>query len=53
LLGLVNTDLDPNSQMTVWLSSGETINGIRAKRLPRTREAEIDKLMREQATRTD
>jgi peptide/nickel transport system substrate-binding protein len=23
ILGLVNTDLDPNSQMTVWLSSGE------------------------------
>src|SRR6202007_1255651 len=23
LLGLVNTDLDPNSQMNVWLSSAE------------------------------
>ncbi len=51
LLGLVNTDLDPNSQMTVWLSSGENHQWNPSQKAPATRwEAEIDKLMREQAT---
>jgi len=50
LLGLVNTDLDPDSQMTVWLSSGEDHQWNPSQKTPATAwEAEIDKLMREQA----
>lgn len=51
LLGLVNTDLDPNGQMTVWLSSGADHVWNPNQKTPATSwEAEIDKLMREQAT---
>jgi peptide/nickel transport system substrate-binding protein len=51
LLGLVNTDLDPNGQMTVWLSSGENHQWNPSQKTPATTwEAEIDTLMREQAT---
>jgi len=51
LLGLVNTDLDPDSQMTVWLSSGENHQWNPNQKTPATPwEAEIDKLMREQAS---
>jgi peptide/nickel transport system substrate-binding protein len=51
ILGLVNTDLDPNGQMTVWLSSGENHQWNPSQKTPATAwEAEIDKLMREQAT---
>ena len=51
LLGLVNTDLDPDSQMTVWLSSGENHQWNPRQKTPGTAwEAEIDKLMREQAS---
>lgn len=51
LLGLVNTDLDPNSQMTVWLSSGENHQWNPNQKTPSTTwEAEIDRLMREQAS---
>jgi len=51
LLGLVNTDLDPNGQMTVWLSSGENHQWNPSQKTPATAwEAEIDTLMREQAT---
>lgn len=51
ILGLVNTDLDPNSQMTLWLSSGENHQWYPSQKTPATPwEAEIDKLMREQAT---
>ena len=55
LLGLVNTDLDPDSQMTVWLSSGENHQWNPNQKAPATSwEAEIDKLMKEQASaRTD
>lgn len=50
ILGLVNTDLDPDSQMTVWLSSGEDHQWNPRQKTPATEwEAEIDKLMREQA----
>ena len=50
LLGLVNIDLDPNSQMSVWLSSGENHQWNPRQSSPSTPwEAEIDKLMREQA----
>ena len=51
LLGLVNTDLDPNGQMTVWLSSGENHQWNPSQKTPATTwEAEIDGLMRGQAT---
>jgi peptide/nickel transport system substrate-binding protein len=51
LLGLVNTDLDPNGVMTVWLSSGENHQWNPNQKAPATAwEAEIDKLMREQAS---
>ncbi len=51
ILGLVNTDLDPNGQMTVWLSSGEDHQWNPSQKTPVSEwEAEIDKLMREQAT---
>ena len=51
LLGLVNTDLDPNGQMTVWLSSGENHQWNPNQKTPVTTwEVEIDKLMREQAS---
>jgi peptide/nickel transport system substrate-binding protein len=50
LLGLVNTDLDPNGQLTVWMSSGEDHQWNPGQKTPGTAwEAEIDKLMREQA----
>jgi peptide/nickel transport system substrate-binding protein len=51
LVGLVNTDLDPNGVMTVWLSSGENHQWNPGQKTPATPwEAEIDRLMREQAT---
>ncbi|MGA2095987.1 MAG: ABC transporter substrate-binding protein [Candidatus Acidiferrum sp.] len=51
LLGLVNTDLDPNGQMTVWLSSGENHQWNPSQKTPATPwEAELDKLMHQQAT---
>lgn len=51
LLGLVNTDLDPNSQMTVWLSSGENHQWNPSQKTPATAwEAEIDQLMREETS---
>lgn len=50
ILGLVNTDLDPNGQMTVWLSSGENHQWNPSQKTPATPwEAEIDRLMHEQA----
>lgn len=50
LLGLVNTDLDPNGQMTVWLSSGENHQWNPSQKTPSTPwEAEVDRLMQEQA----
>lgn len=51
LLGLVNTDLDPNGQMSVWLSSGDNHPWNPNQKTPATPwEAEIDKLMQDQAT---
>jgi len=50
ILGLVNVDLDPNGQMNVWLSSSDNHQWNPAQKTPATPwEAEIDKLMREQA----
>jgi peptide/nickel transport system substrate-binding protein len=54
LLGLVNDDLDPNSQMNVWLSSAENHQWNPSQKTPATPwEAEIDKLMRAQAAASD
>ena len=54
LLGLVNTDLDPNSQMNVWLSSSDNHQWNPSQKTPATAwEAEIDKLMRAQASALD
>jgi peptide/nickel transport system substrate-binding protein len=54
LLGLVNDDLDPNSQMNVWVSSSENHQWNPSEKTPATAwEAEIDRLMRAQATMFD
>ena len=51
LLGLVNTDLDPNSQMNVWLSSAENHQWNPRQMNPATAwEAELDRLMRAQSS---
>jgi peptide/nickel transport system substrate-binding protein len=50
LLGLTNYDLDPNSQMNVWLSSASNHQWYPNQKTPATAwEAEIDRLMRAQA----
>ena len=54
LLGLVNVDLDPNAQMNVWLSSASNHQWNPNQKSPGTKwEAEIDRLMRAQASTTD
>jgi peptide/nickel transport system substrate-binding protein len=54
LLGGFNSDLDPNSQMNIWLSSAENHQWNPSQKSPATQwEAEIDKLMREQASSAD
>jgi peptide/nickel transport system substrate-binding protein len=54
LLGTVNGDLDPSSQMTMWLSSGEEhIWNPKQKVAATPWEAAIDLQMRAQASATD
>jgi peptide/nickel transport system substrate-binding protein len=54
LLGLVDVGLDPNAQMNVWLSSSEMHSWNPKEAKPETAwEAEIDKLMRQQASALD
>jgi peptide/nickel transport system substrate-binding protein len=54
ILGLTNVDVDPNGQMNVWLSSSENHQWNPQEKSPETAwEAEIDKLMREQASSSD
>jgi peptide/nickel transport system substrate-binding protein len=54
LLGLVNDELDPNAQMTVWLSSADSHQWNPSQKTPATAwEAEIDTLMRAQASTLD
>jgi peptide/nickel transport system substrate-binding protein len=51
LLGLVNTDLDPNGQMNVWLSSAENHQWNPKQPKPATAwETELDRLMRAQSS---
>ncbi|HVP44957.1 MAG TPA: ABC transporter substrate-binding protein [Bryobacteraceae bacterium] len=53
LLGMVNVDLDPGGEMNVWLSSASSHAWNPAQPAPATEwEAEIDRLMREQAVAT-
>ncbi len=54
LLGFVNDDLDPNSEMNVWLSSSENHQWNPKQKTPATTwEAQIDKLMHQQASTLD
>ena len=54
LLGLTNVGLDPNEQMNVWLSSSENHQWNPQEKSPETPwEAEIDRLMRAQASSAD
>jgi peptide/nickel transport system substrate-binding protein len=54
LLGLLNDDLDPNAQMNLWLSSAENHQWNPSQKSPETAwEAQVDKLMREQASTLD
>lgn len=54
LLGLTLVDLDPDTQMNVWLSSGDNHQWNPNQKTPETAwEAEIDRLMREQASALD
>jgi peptide/nickel transport system substrate-binding protein len=54
MLGFRNVELDPNSQMTIWLSSADNHAWNPAQKSPQTAwEAEIDKLMRAQASTAD
>jgi len=54
LLGLTNVGLDPSEQMNVWLSSSENHQWNPSEKVPETAwEADIDKLMRAQASSAD
>lgn len=54
ILGFQNVDLDPSGQMNIWLSSAENHAWNPQQKSPETAwEAEIDRLMREQATSAD
>ena len=54
MLGFRNVELDPNSQMTIWLSSADNHAWNPQQKAPETAwEAEIDKLMRAQASTSD
>ncbi len=54
ILGLTNVDLDPDGEMNVWLSSSENHQWNPQQKVPETTwEAEIDRLMRLQASTSD
>jgi peptide/nickel transport system substrate-binding protein len=54
ILGLTNVDLDPNGEMNVWLSSSGNHQWNPQQKTPETPwEAEIDRLMRAQASSSD
>jgi peptide/nickel transport system substrate-binding protein len=54
LLGLRRVELDPNSQMNVWMSSGPNHQFNPSQKTPETPwEAEIDTLMRKQTSELD
>ena len=54
LLGMVNTELDPSTQLNIWLSSSENHQWNPRQKSPETPwEAEIDSLMKQQASSLD
>jgi peptide/nickel transport system substrate-binding protein len=54
ILGFINTEMDPNSQMTIWMSSGENHAWYPAQKSPFTQwESEMDKLMQAQTQSPD
>jgi peptide/nickel transport system substrate-binding protein len=53
MLGFRNVELDPNGQMNIWLSSPTITPGTRAEDSGTAWEAEIDRLMRAQASTAD
>ena len=54
LLGLTNYDLDPNSQMNVWLSSASNHQWYPNQKTPSTAwEADVDRLMEAQSAAVD
>ncbi len=54
MLGFRNVDLDPDSQMTIWMSSAENHAWNPQQKTPATAwEAEIDRLMQAQASTAD
>jgi peptide/nickel transport system substrate-binding protein len=54
ILGFQNVDLDPSGQMNIWLSSAENHAWNPQQKSPETAwEAEIDRLMRAQASAAD
>ena len=54
LLGLINVQIDPNSEMNVWMSSAANHQWNPSQKSPATAwEAELDKYMLAQASATD
>jgi peptide/nickel transport system substrate-binding protein len=54
ILGFINTEIDPNSQLTVWMSDGENHAWYPNEKTPATAwEAEVDKLMQAQTQSAD
>jgi peptide/nickel transport system substrate-binding protein len=54
ILGFINTEVDPNSLMTVWMSNGENHAWYPNQKSPATTwEAEVDKLMQAQTQSAD
>jgi peptide/nickel transport system substrate-binding protein len=54
ILGFINTEIDPNAQMTVWMSDGENHAWYPNQESPATAwEAEMDKLMQAQTQSSD
>ncbi len=54
LLSMTNIELDPNGQMNVWISASDEHQWSPRQKTPATAwEAEVDRLMRAQASATD
>jgi peptide/nickel transport system substrate-binding protein len=54
ILGFINTEIDPNSQLTVWMSDGENHAWYPNEKAPATAwESEVDKLMQAQTQSAD
>jgi peptide/nickel transport system substrate-binding protein len=54
ILGFINTEIDPNSQLTIWMSDGENHAWYPNQKSPATTwEADVDKLMQAQTQSAD